>query len=109
MKSLKIAKIDATRNEVEGVPITAFPTVMLFPAGKNKRHVGAFQGLRLCQTLMLKDVKTGCEVQYRGNRDPEDMVAWLHQECNIKFDDKAPVAKELYPFRVPFKAILKSF
>lgn len=22
------------------------------------------------------------------------MVAWLHQECHIKFDDKAPVVKE---------------
>ena len=45
MKSLKIAKIDATRNEVEGIQITAFPTVLLFPAGKNKPHVGAYEQL----------------------------------------------------------------
>ncbi|CAJ1381538.1 unnamed protein product [Effrenium voratum] len=72
VKSLKIAKIDATRNEVEGVQITGFPTIILFPAGKlPKRHV-----------------------MYHGSRQPEDMIAWLQRECSIKFDAKPPPVKE---------------
>merc|ERR1712025_210614 len=34
--TLKIMKIDATRNEVENIQIMAFPTILLFPAGGDK-------------------------------------------------------------------------
>lgn len=72
VKSLRIAKIDATRNEVEGVQIAGFPTVILFPAGKHPKP----------------------HIVYHGSREPDDMIAWLHQECSIKFDDRPPPVKE---------------
>lgn len=72
VKSLKIMKIDATRNEVEGMQIMGFPTIMLFPAGASpKRHV-----------------------MYQGSRQPDDMIQWLHRECAIKFDERPPPPKE---------------
>lgn len=70
VSSLKIAKIDATRNEVEGVSISGFPTVLLFPA-----HSGP--------------PKT--QVRYQGARTAEDLARWLHSRCGIAFDDRPPV------------------
>lgn len=72
VKSLKIAKIDATRNEVEGIQITGFPTVILFPAGKSPKR----------------------RVYYHGSREPDDMISWLHDECSSKFDDRPPQVPE---------------
>mmetsp|Transcript_85242 Transcript_85242/g.155351 ORF Transcript_85242/g.155351 Transcript_85242/m.155351 type:complete len:624 (+) Transcript_85242:36-1907(+) len=66
VKSLKITKIDATRNEVEGMTIMGFPTIILFAAGKEPKR----------------------QVTYQGNRSPEDMTRWLHDHCSIKFDDR---------------------
>lgn len=69
VQSLRISKLDATRNEVEGMEIRAFPTVALFPAGE-------------------KSPKQ--PVYYQGSRTPEDMIRWLHQVCTIKFDEPPP-------------------
>ena len=52
VSTLKIAKMDATRNEVEGMQIMGFPTVALFPAGSAPKQ----------------------PVMYHGNRQPEDMI-----------------------------------
>jgi protein disulfide-isomerase A1 len=68
IKTLKIMKLDATRNEVEGMSIMGFPTIVLFPAGKSPKR----------------------QIMYQGNRQPDDMVRWLHDHCNIKFDDRPP-------------------
>merc|ERR1712217_584893 len=43
VKTLKIYKIDATRNEIEGMQIAGFPTIMLFPAGTSGHKV-QYQG-----------------------------------------------------------------
>jgi len=67
VKTLRIMKLDATRNEVEGLRITGFPTIMLFPGGRN-----------------------GQNVQYNGNRQPEDLIQWLHAHSTFKFDDRPP-------------------
>ena len=32
-----IAKMDSTKNNVEGIPIQGFPTLKLFPKGANKK------------------------------------------------------------------------
>lgn len=69
VKTLRVMKLDATRNEVEGMHIQGFPTVVLFPAGKSPKR----------------------QVHYQGNRQPDDMVRWLHQHCTKKFDDTPPV------------------
>jgi len=63
--SLRIMKLDATRNEVEGMQIMGFPTIILFPAGE-QHH----------------------QVVYHGNRQVDDMVGWLHEHCKVKFDDR---------------------
>jgi len=68
VRSLKIMKIDATRNEVEDVNIMGYPTVMLFPAGGKPKK----------------------QVMYHGSRQPDDMTKWLHEHCAIKFDTSAP-------------------
>merc|ERR1712032_30511 len=38
VKTLKIMKLDATRNEIEGMQINGFPTIILFSAGNPKRQ-----------------------------------------------------------------------
>jgi protein disulfide-isomerase A1 len=68
--TLKIMKIDATRNEVENIQIMAFPTVLLFPAG---------------------DDKLRRRVPFSGHRSPEDITAWLKKHCTHSFSEIAPV------------------
>lgn len=70
VKSLRVAKLDATRNELEGISLMGFPTILLFPAGKKPTS------------------------QYKGNRQPEDMVRWLHDHCTIPFSEEAPKEDE---------------
>jgi len=66
--SLMITKLDATRNEVEGMYIAGFPTIILFRAGASPKR----------------------QVMYQGNRAPEDMIAWLKQHCGNSFDETPP-------------------
>lgn len=68
VQSLRILKLDATRNEVEGMQIQGFPTIILFKAGSQPKQL----------------------VQYQGNRSPEDFITWLHEHCSIPFDDAPP-------------------
>jgi protein disulfide isomerase len=68
VKSIALAKIDATRNEVEGMVVQGFPTIILFAAGPSPKK----------------------QVTYQGPRTPEDMTRWLHEHCSIKFDDRPP-------------------
>jgi len=68
VRSLKIMKIDATRNEIENMQIMGFPTIILFPAGQAPKQ----------------------QITYHGNRQHEDMVRWLHEHCAIRFDDRPP-------------------
>jgi len=75
VRSLRIMKLDATRNEVEGMVIQGFPTVILFPAGGSPKQ----------------------QVVYHGNRSPEDMLRWLHEHCSKPFDDRAPVEVDRDP------------
>jgi protein disulfide-isomerase A1 len=70
VKTLSIAKIDATRNEVPQVQVMAFPTVLLFPAGVDK---------------------ISRKVSYHGHRTPADITKWLHQHCTHTFSETAPV------------------
>mmetsp|Transcript_100389 Transcript_100389/g.279630 ORF Transcript_100389/g.279630 Transcript_100389/m.279630 type:complete len:412 (-) Transcript_100389:84-1319(-) len=71
VKSLRITKMDATRNEVEGMMIAGFPTIMLFPSGGLPKKT----------------------VQYHGNREEDDMVRWLQEQCTHKFNP-TPTAAE---------------
>lgn len=36
------------------------------------------------------------EVYYHGSREPDDMIAWLHDECTTKFDDRPPPVQESF-------------
>lgn len=75
VKTMTIAKLDATRNEVEGMTVKGFPTVILFPAGQTGGK-GA--------------------VEYHGDRSPEDITKWLHSHCKHTFPDKDPTPQEEY-------------
>jgi len=66
--TLRITKLDATRNEVENMQIMGFPTIILFPAGKKPKK----------------------QVMYQGDRQPDHMMEWLKSHCTKKFDDKPP-------------------
>lgn len=68
VKTLKIMKLDATRNEVEGMMLTGFPTIMLFKAGPSPKQ----------------------QVFYQGSRTVEDFTQFLHTHCTHKFDDRPP-------------------
>jgi len=67
VSSLRIMKVDATRNELEGMSIMGFPTIVLFAAGSPKQ-----------------------QVYYQGSRQSDDIVRWLHDHCSLKFDDRPP-------------------
>lgn len=73
VKTLKIMKLDATRNEIEGMQINGFPTIILFSAGANPKR----------------------QHMYQGNRQPEDMQRWLHEYCTHAFDDTPPKVEEI--------------
>jgi len=75
VKSLRIMKLDATRNEVEGMMIQGFPTIVLFPAGQSPKK----------------------QIMYHGNRQPDDMIQWLHSYCTKSFDDRPPAEAEKDP------------
>merc|ERR1711959_214859 len=67
VKTLRVAKIDATRNEVKDMRIQGFPTVMLFPAKAKQRPM-----------------------EYHGDRSPDAITHWLHSHCSHPFVDKDP-------------------
>jgi protein disulfide-isomerase-like protein len=66
--SLRVMKLDATRNEVPGMNIMGFPTLALFPAGKSPKKA----------------------ILYEGHRDESDMLWFLHSNCGIQFNETAP-------------------
>merc|ERR1712232_461171 len=63
VKSIKISKLDATRNEVEGMTIMSFPTILLFPGGGQQ------------------------QISYQGSRQPDDIIRWLHDRCHFPFNE----------------------
>lgn len=71
--SLRIMKLDATRNDVIGMKISGYPTLALFPArtGQNR---GAPK-----------------PVLYHGDREEPHLLRWLHESCAISFDETPPV------------------
>jgi protein disulfide-isomerase A1 len=69
VKTISIAKIDATRNEIEGMTIMSFPTIILFTGGGQE------------------------QIPFQGSRQPDDIVRWLHQRCHFTFDDTPPPAE----------------
>jgi len=67
VESLKIVKIDGTRNEIPNLHVSAYPTVLLYPRGNHKAYV-----------------------PYRGNRSIQDMTDFLLQHVTTKFDPVPP-------------------
>jgi protein disulfide-isomerase A1 len=64
-KSLVIAKVDATANEVEGVNIKGFPTIKFWAGGKKSNPI-----------------------DYDGDRTVEGFMTWLEKHCTY------PITKE---------------
>jgi protein disulfide-isomerase A1 len=63
--NLRIAEIDATKNDIEGVRITAYPTLYLYQAGKKKNPK-----------------------KYEGERTLEEMTKFLQENCVNKLENK---------------------
>merc|ERR1711862_65515 len=72
VKTLDIAWIDGSANDVDGYPVDGFPTIMFFPAGSKKSDVQ----------------------QYKGDRSTDDMVQWLHKHVTHAFSDTPPKQPE---------------
>lgn len=72
VKSLRFAKIDGSRNELQGVQIAGFPTLLLYPAKPGGR-----------------------KVMFSGIRSPDAIISWLKWQCAITFDDQAPSEQEV--------------
>lgn len=66
VKTLKIMKFDATRNEADDIVLTGFPTVVIFPAGTPAKP----------------------KVVYHGHREIEHLIKWLHVHCTVPFEDR---------------------
>ena len=72
-KFLKLVKIDATRNEVPGVAVSGYPTIMLYNAVQER-----------------VDIDRRPAVQYQGDRSVEDLVKFLHANAINQFPDLKP-------------------
>lgn len=72
-KALKLVKIDATRNEVPGVQVTGYPTIVLFNAVKQR-----------------VEIEQRPAVHYEGDRSVEDLVQFLHANAINQFPDLKP-------------------
>lgn len=59
-KPIRLAKIDATANEVDA-PVKGFPTIVFYPGGKM--------------------AKNGEHIKYEGNRDEEDLLEFLEENA----------------------------
>eukprot|EP00927_Polykrikos_kofoidii_P062969 TRINITY_DN57781_c0_g1_i1.p1 TRINITY_DN57781_c0_g1~~TRINITY_DN57781_c0_g1_i1.p1 ORF type:complete len:655 (-),score=140.97 TRINITY_DN57781_c0_g1_i1:31-1995(-) len=68
VKTLKITKIDATRNDIPDMMLTGFPTIILFAAGAEKR-----------QSI------------YKGNRAVQHLTEFLMQNCAERFNPTPPI------------------
>lgn len=68
VKTLDIAQIDGTQNELEGQNIQSYPTILFFPGGPQKKHIK----------------------EYEGDRTVDDMVRFLKAQCHFSFNEHAP-------------------
>lgn len=66
--SLRLYKIDATRNEFLETEVSGYPTITLFRAGETPKQ----------------------QVEFSGHRSLEGIVEWLHKHCAKPFDDTPP-------------------
>jgi protein disulfide-isomerase-like protein len=73
VKTLQIAQMDATQNQMEDLNIPAFPTVILFPAGDRKSE----------------------PIKYVGNRSPVDMTHWLQHHATYANFPSTPQEQEV--------------
>jgi hypothetical protein len=48
---MTMLQMDATENEVEGLQITSFPTIILFPSSNKKHHID-FRGDQTYENLL---------------------------------------------------------
>uniref|UniRef100_A0A0G4GTB7 Thioredoxin domain-containing protein n=1 Tax=Chromera velia CCMP2878 TaxID=1169474 RepID=A0A0G4GTB7_9ALVE len=71
IETLKITKMDATRNEIKEMKISAYPSLFLYPAGKKSEPIA-----------------------YRGPREVSDFVSFLQKTCTHSFDPSTPPKDE---------------
>lgn len=81
VKTLKIGKLDATRNEVEGMQIMSFPTIVLFPAGPSPKQQVWYQGSR----DLIRNTEGTCTKSRQGRCQ--------HQWCTCSFQWEAAAAR----------------
>eukprot|EP00421_Protoceratium_reticulatum_P018889 CAMPEP_0168386238 /NCGR_PEP_ID=MMETSP0228-20121227/15325_1 /TAXON_ID=133427 /ORGANISM="Protoceratium reticulatum, Strain CCCM 535 (=CCMP 1889)" /LENGTH=296 /DNA_ID=CAMNT_0008399433 /DNA_START=207 /DNA_END=1097 /DNA_ORIENTATION=- len=89
VKSLEFAWIDASRNGI--AQPKRFPSVALFPAhGKEvprSKEVSFHNDARLPAVEFTGDI-------LQGESTIESMIAWLHQEAAVPFEDTPPTPEE---------------
>lgn len=71
--TLQIAQLDAPQNTVQDIKISAFPTILFFPAGDRKDQ----------------------PLRYTGKREVKDLTHWLHEHATYgNFSDTPTVVEE---------------
>eukprot|EP00915_Cephaloidophora_sp_WS-2016_P003798 GHVH01005083.1.p1 GENE.GHVH01005083.1~~GHVH01005083.1.p1 ORF type:complete len:527 (+),score=62.58 GHVH01005083.1:648-2228(+) len=63
-ETLRVAKIDATRNDLTGIgQLRGYPSLLFFPGGNRKKPI-----------------------EHRGSRSAEDLLKWIRDHATNKFD-----------------------
>lgn len=76
--SLKVVKIDATRNEIPNVNVRGYPTIVLYNAVDSPQPIDKRKS-----------------VVYDGDRSLDDFVTFLRTHASNKFSDEAPKASQV--------------
>jgi protein disulfide-isomerase A1 len=84
-RQLKVAKIDATRNEIPHINISGYPTVILFKRVEKQVPIHERQA-----------------VVYNGDRSVEDFVRFLYENAVNKFSLEAPAKEVSGNQNIPF-------
>src|SRR5690606_32129087 len=72
IKDLVVAKFDATQNEVEGLEVKSYPTILLYPAN-NKQN----------------------PIKFTEQRSEENIWAWLKKHLTVAYDAKSVVYEKV--------------
>ncbi|CEM30929.1 unnamed protein product [Vitrella brassicaformis CCMP3155] len=67
VRDIRFARIDATRNELEGIEIEGYPSLILFKRDAKRRPV-----------------------EYSGTRNYDDMLMFLQRQATVRFDPDPP-------------------
>lgn len=76
-EDVTIAKMDSTKNEVEGISIEGFPTLKFFPKGANKEVRWDVDGGQIAKSCVHCPIQP---VDYKGDRTLDDLIKFVEEQ-----------------------------